>query len=606
MATTKGLVIDNLKLMETWDWDKNNELGVFPDKITCGSNKKVWWKCQKNHSYLSTPYHRTEGKNCPYCANRKVLIGFNDLATTHPNIARDWDYEKNNPLLPTEVVGTSSKKVWWKCPTCGHSWNTEIRHRTQRNTACPVCAKETLQTKRLHTILSKNGGIKNKKLLNEWNYEKNGDLKPENCTEGSSKSVWWKCSKCSYEWKAKILNRTNGRNCPCCSNRIVVKGKNDLATTHPNLAKEWHSTKNAPLTPFSVTKGNNKKVWWICPNGHEYQATISHRSSGTSCPICNTGRQSSFAEQAIFYYVKKYFPDAINKVKNIFGTRMELDIYIPSLKTAIEYDGGFWHEKKDSKKKESNKFNLCQQNGITLIRIREPKDNRFHLDGYTHLTSNASIYYESNANYLIFADPKGTNKHLDKTIFILFQVLDQISGFFIPFNPKITLLDVNIDRDSKDIYTQLFSNYTESLERKNPTLAKAWHPTKNGSLTPTQVSFNSQLKVWWLCPICNHEWQAPINARNNGRKCPKCAIEKNKGGTHAEAKTIYQYTLDGQFVKKWNCISTAAKELKINSSNISMCAKHIRPNAGGFRWEYFFIEKLQPIVKKKILRIGIT
>ena len=74
-------------------------------------------------------------------------------------------------------------------------------------------------------------------LLKEWDYEKNGDVFPQDVTEGSGKSVWWKCRKCGYSWQAKILNR-KVRNCPLCANRVVVSGINDLATTYPQLAKE--------------------------------------------------------------------------------------------------------------------------------------------------------------------------------------------------------------------------------------------------------------------------------------------------------------------------------------------------------------------------------
>ena len=188
---------------------------------------------------------------------------------------------------------------------------------------------------------------KNKEyLLQEWDYELNKDFDIKTILTGSHTIVWWKCSKCGYKWQIAIRNRVNGSHCPCCINKVAVEGINDLTTTHPEIAKEWHPTKNETLTAKDITYGSNKKVWWICPQGHEYKATIGHRTSenGTNCPICNSGRQTSFAEQAVYYYVKKLYPDAINRYKAEFLGRMELDVFIPSINYAIEYDGEAWHK----------------------------------------------------------------------------------------------------------------------------------------------------------------------------------------------------------------------------------------------------------------------
>ena len=117
---------------------------------------------------------------------------------------------------------------------------------------------------------------------------------------------------------------------------------------------EWHPTKNKQLAPEKVTHGSGKKVWWLCSNNHEYNATILHRAHGTGCPKCNAGRQTSFAEQATYFYIKQLYPDALNRYSAEFLGRMELDIYIPSIKLAIEYDGEAWHKKTQKKEKKEN------------------------------------------------------------------------------------------------------------------------------------------------------------------------------------------------------------------------------------------------------------
>ena len=85
--------------------------------------------------------------------------------------------------------------------------------------------------------------------------------------------------------------------------------------------------------------------------------------NGTNCPICNSGKQTSFREQAIFYYIKKLYPNAISRYKPEGFGKFELDIYIPEIRFAFEYDGAAWHKNRDFEREE-RKFQLCQKNGI--------------------------------------------------------------------------------------------------------------------------------------------------------------------------------------------------------------------------------------------------
>ena len=591
MNKNKIFISDNEILMSEWDWEKNNQLGLFPDKLAYKSNKKVWWKCNKGHSWDDEIYHRTDGRGCPYCSNKRVLVGYNDLGTLYPELLEEWDYEANVDIKPEQFVVGSAKVVNWICSQCGHKWPASIRNRTQRKEGCPICASKKRAKARRDTILKKKGGIKDPLLLKEWNYEKNGDLRPEQFTEGSGDYVHWVCSKCGHKWRAKILNRTlNKRGCPACANLVVVKGQNDLATTHPQLAAEWHPTLNGDLTPDKVTYGMGEKVWWLCPFGHEYPATILHRSSGTNCPICNSGRQTSFAEQAIFYYIKKIYPDAINRYTDIFDNRMELDIYIPSRRIAIEYDGVFWH-KNDKVKREQLKYQICQKNDIKLIRVKE-----------------GEIYNKHTADRFLCVDEIETEKGLTVLIQLLLDELDPRSNMWTRKDPRCihSPVLVNLDRDRFEIMEYRKKNIKDSLAELRPDLVEEWHPTKNGNLNPGMFTLGSGTRVWWLCKKCGHEWKTLIQSRTSGSGCNVCFRRENRGGSHVEAKCVYQYTLDGKFIRKWDCISQAGRELKINSSNISMCAKHKRPNAGGFRWEYELFEELKPIVKVKKSRKGIN
>lgn len=114
-----------------------------PTQVNRGSHKAVRWRCPLGHEYEAAPYSRIAGNGCPYCAGRRVLAGFNDLATTHPQVAAQWAAELNGALTPEAVSRGSNKKVWWRCGE-GHVWQAYIFSRTRERAAgCPVCAGQT-------------------------------------------------------------------------------------------------------------------------------------------------------------------------------------------------------------------------------------------------------------------------------------------------------------------------------------------------------------------------------------------------------------------------------------------------------------------------------
>ena len=338
------------------------------------------------------------------------------------------------------------------------------------------------------------------------------------------------------------------------------------------MAKEWHPTKNGDLKPSNVLAGSARKIWWLCPKGHEYQASLLHRGHGTNCPICNSGRQTSFAEQALFFYIKQVFPDAENRAKGVIGRRMELDIFIPSINTAIEYDGIFWH-KKERIEKEKYKYQECRRLGIKLYRIKEANftekeitaDEMWHVD---------NLEDKDNLSFLI-------RQILDK--------LDPRSNIFTRQHAGrfYSPVDIDVKRDEFSIRHYMMELKKDSLADVYPKLAKEWDYDKNVNLTPQMFKPGSSQKVWWKCSKCGHQWKTDIYHRaKNNTKCPLCYRQNNVGGNHSSAKRIIQYDAYGKFIKAWDCIADASRCLKINASNISMCAKHKRPFAGGFRWDY--------------------
>ena len=127
-------------------------------------------------------------------------------------------------------------------------------------------------------------------LLRQWVAHENLPLTPHTVSYGSKKKVWWRCEK-GHEWPASTMVRTgNGNGCPVCNGKRVIAGINDLESLFPEIAAQWHREKNGALTQRMVTPYSNRKVWWTCPEGHDFQTVIAYRTQhDTGCPYC-TGR----------------------------------------------------------------------------------------------------------------------------------------------------------------------------------------------------------------------------------------------------------------------------------------------------------------------------
>ena len=216
----------------------------------------------------------------------------------------------------------------------------------------------------------------NPRLASEWNYEKNGELKPNMIAPKSNKMVWWKCSN-GHEW-INSPNRRKNNGCPYCSNQLLLSGYNDLATVAPKALEEWDYEKNIDVDPTMIQAGSEKKVWWKCPNGHSYIMQIDRKAKyGHGCPICSRGRHVSFPEKALAFYLQKVDPSIIEGYSNTDQGITELDLYCQKRRFAIEYDGKRWHAL-DTVDRDIRKNKICRDLGIELYRIN-PIFNKFEI-----------------------------------------------------------------------------------------------------------------------------------------------------------------------------------------------------------------------------------
>lgn len=197
-------------------------------------------------------------------------------------------------------------------------------------------------------------------------------------SHSSTQKVKWKCAK-GHIFEGAIYRKVKLAkfSCPVCSGHKILKGFNDLASQRPDIAKDWDYASNS-FGPEDVTVGSSKYVNWHCSFCNQiYNMRISARTySNQSCPKCRSS--TSLPEQILYLYVKKHFPDALNRYKL---QNVEYDIVIPSIKVAIEYDGSYWHKSKDT----SYKFKHAENQGYSLYvltgLISNTKDNRiFSID----------------------------------------------------------------------------------------------------------------------------------------------------------------------------------------------------------------------------------
>jgi hypothetical protein len=412
MATTHP------ELAAQWHQSKNGSL--LPEQVIAGTNKKIWWVCDKGHEWQASGNSRAGRESgCSICKGKKVLRGFNDLATTHPNLANEWHPTLNETLEPNDVLAGTHKIIWWKCAR-GHSWQASGKARVF-GSGCPTCAGKVI-------VAGFNDlATANPELADQWHPTKNLELTPHAVAPGSHKSVWWVCEM-GHEWQVAIGARARGANCPICSGQQVQIGYNDLATRDPEIAKHWHPSLNGALKPTDITSGSGIKIWWVCDKGHEWQISADSRKRGANCPICAG--------------------------KKVLAGVNDLRTINPNLAAQ-------WHPTKNEA--------LCASD----VTANSGK-SAWWICEFGHEWKSA-IY----------------NRQLGQ-------------GCPVCVGQKV-LMGFN------------------DLASRNPEVATQWSPTKNGLISPTEVIAGTNKLFWWVCSE-GHEWRTSPSKRLSGQGCPTCAV----------------------------------------------------------------------------------
>jgi|ERR1035437_1203103 hypothetical protein len=362
-----------------------------------------------------------------------------NLTETHPYVCEEWDYERNFPLRPENITSGNSIVVHWKCRTeiNDHLWKTTTNSRTH-GSKCPCCSNKKVVTS--NSLLTTH-----KLLCNEWDYERNFPLRPEDFTATSSKTVYWLCSKhTGYSWRTRITRRTtDGNGCRKCAKMLP----NNLAETNSDICKQWDYTRNFPLVPENFNVSSFEKVFWICSKDstHSWDATIRTRVyHGSDCPICSG--MKTFSGNSIVvthnYLLDEWHP-SLNK-----------DLKPEDFKSGSSHDVIWWR---------------CK-------------------------TENPEHVWDSTIN----------NRTSGK-------------GQGCPYCSGQRVCSTN------------------NLAYLRPDIAKEWNILKNNGLTPLDVTKSSTKPVWWICEHF-HEWTSTVSARTskNNNGCKVCNGKKYKGEVMVE------------------------------------------------------------------------
>lgn len=476
----KKSIADNPLLVKEYDFEKNEK---EPAKIAAYSHAKFWWRCSKGHSWEAKPTNRSRGDKCPFCAGKFVWPGETDLQTLRPDLAKEWDYDKNS-IDPSIIAVKSNRMVWWKC-IHGHSWKAPVYSRSS-GYGCPFCAGKRAISGQTDLATT------NPHLLCEWDYEKNADG-PESFTQYSHKMIWWKCLK-GHSWQAPCYNRVKGNGCPYCAGKKAIFGETDLPTVCPELMKEWDYEKNE-IDPTTLTKYSNKNAWWLCSEGHSWQASCNYRNQGNGCPFC-TGKRAIPGETDLpttipelmkewDYKKNSTDPKTLKKASNkkiwwrcSKGHSWQAQVSCRARGTGCPYCAG-----KKAIPGETDLPTVCPN----LMDEWDYVKNTVNPKTLTR-ASNKKIWWLCSKGHSWQAACGSRSKR---------------NGTGCPYcSGRLAIIGQT------------------DLPTTNPELMSEWDYEKN-RINPISVTEHSSKKVWWRC-INDHHWRSDIDSRSRGSGCPYC------------------------------------------------------------------------------------
>lgn len=383
------------ELCSEWDCEKNP---LSPKDVTRGSQKKVHWTCLDfGHRWEASIASRTRGNGCPYCSGKRVLAGFNDLATTRPDVAEAWDYARN-PGGPEDVTpGSSSRKYCWICPECTEPWTATVANRCQ-TPMCWACGHRQTGWKLGRPAPGQDLATLRPDLAAEWDPEKN-QHPASHYRPGSAYKAAWICSVpgCGYQWNTKINSRTNQNRvaeglygCLACRNRRTseristpLPGRSFADEAPRRILDEWDPCNPSPPTAYKLKSGST--VWWVCSDpecGTRYQTPIYWRTAcGVGCPACSVPCSSqverdiseALSQRLVEHLEPLTLTNSYFVQRNGKTTRRkpQWDMGSKSMGILLDYDGFHYHSEQGRNGRDYRKTRAALDDGWAVVRIRE-------------------------------------------------------------------------------------------------------------------------------------------------------------------------------------------------------------------------------------------
>lgn len=451
-------------------WHPTKNGSVTPDQIKPNTKSKYFWllpyddpKTGKHFDFVwkASPNDRVNGSGCPYLTGKAVWVGYNDLATTHPQLIPEWHPWRNGDLKPTDVTHGKRLKVWWFLPyddpVLGHfdfEWEAWLADRA-KGAGCPFLTGNKVW-QGFNDLATRAPW-----LAKQWHPVKNKNLKPTDITCNRHKKVWWLypyddpvLGHFDFEWEASPNTRMTESGCPFLEGNGVWPGYNDLLSRYPLVASQFHPTKNGKKLPSEISFASNKSYWWYLSYddpvlGHfdfEWPAKVNNRTLlGEGCPFLGNDK------------VWVGFND---------------------LQTRFPRIAAEWHP--------------INNRGLT------PKDVAFG--------TAKSVWWR------FPYDDSETGKHFDFEWQAPVNIRTgvgtndghQTGCPFLAPNPKV------------------WSGFND-LKSCYPEKCLDWHPTRNRRKRPDKVYKETTDKHWWKCSECGYEWYASVRSRTVDEiGCPRC------------------------------------------------------------------------------------
>lgn len=434
-------------------WHPSQNGSLLPSQVMPASNAPVWWLCNEGHAWRISPAGRTAkgGAGCPYCSGRLVTPETSLLAQ-RPDLAAQWHPSLNEGLTPANVKPATAASVWWQCEV-GHAYRSRISNRHMLGRGCPYCSGQKVG-------YGNDLATRAPQVAAEWDYEKNGSVRPDSVTTGVQRGVWWRCPN-AHSWKATVASRVGlGTACPYCSagwrrSRPEIQLQCELAVLLP-----------APVLgdAFVRTVTAEHRVDVVCADlqliveydGARWHAGAEQRDAAKTADLV--------AEDWIVIRVRE---DPLVPLGSHDVTCASTpNIYEATLKVL----------------------------GQIVAAIRASKPDHPARDFEVEIGEGAYRYRSE--GHLVAADRAEelvVEGRVNRT---------PVPRSVLPPPPKPG----------------------HSLADRSPGIAAEWHPTKNGDLGAADVANARNAEAWWLCSRCGESWKSSINGRVRRQRinCPDC------------------------------------------------------------------------------------